>query len=207
MNFTFDDASWSFGAKTELALTRPERVTVTARNKGIVFAPQEGKSMAFGLAISGSGDLVKRGAGTLTLAAAPTLTGVCRVEEGDLALGSGVTATGLRLAGAGRLTGGTFAQATLLAPLGDSGAVTGAVPVIAGATFAGQTKIDLARMAPIVKPFPKNVRVAAYTGTAPDVSRWKAVNGATKHLLATFVAANGEVLMTLRSSRFTVTLR
>ena len=200
VNLTFDDASWSFGAQTELLLTLPERVTVTARNKGIAFAPQAGTNMTFGLAISGSGDLVKRGAGTLTLDAAPTLTGVCRVEEGALALGSGVTASNLTLAGAGRVTAGTFSDTTLLAPLGDSGAVTGAVPVIAGATFTGQTSIDLARTTPIGKPFPQNVRVATYTGTAPDVSRWKAVNGATERLLATFAAANGEVRMNLLSS-------
>ena len=200
LNLTFDDASWSFGAKTELTLTRPERVTVTARNKGIAFAPQAGTNMTFGLAISGSGDLVKRGAGTLTLDAAPTLTGVCRVKEGALALGSGVVAANMTLAGAGSLTAGTFADTTIYAPLGDSGAVTGAVPVIAGATFTGRTFVDLARTTPLERPFPHNIRVATYTGAAPDVSQWTVVNSATERLLATFVAVNGEILMNFQTT-------
>ena len=207
LNLTFDDASWSFGAKTELTLTRPERVTVTARNKGIAFAPQAGTNMTFGLAISGSGDLVKRGAGTLTLDAAPTLTGVCRVEEGALALGSGVVAANMTLAGAGSLTAGTFADTTIYAPLGDSGAVTGAVPVIAGATFTGRTFVDLARTTPLERPFPHNIRVATYTGPAPDVSQWKVVNSATKRLLATFVAVNGEILMDLQATGLIIIYR
>ena len=207
LTLTFDDALWSFGDKLALTLTRPERVTVNARNKGIVFAPEAGTNLMFGLTVSGSGDLVKRGAGALTLDAAPTLTGVCRVEEGALALGSGVTASNLTLAGAGSLTAGTFADTTLFAPLGDSGSVTGAVPVIAGAIFTGCTRIDLARTTPIVQPYPKNVLVATYAGAAPDVSTWKIVNAETPRLNADFAAANGEIRMTLKASGFVLIVR
>jgi len=206
-DLTFDDAAWSFGDVDTLTLTRPARVTVTARNKGLVFAPQAGTNLTFGLTVSGSGDLVKRGAGSLTLAAAPTLTGVCRIEEGSFALADGVTATGLRLVGSGSLTGGTFAQATLLAPLGDAGAVTGAVPVVAGATFSGRTNVDLARTTPIALPCQRNVLVTTYTGTTPNVSKWKVVNTATECLGARFVAANGEIRMTLRPAGFMLYFR
>jgi len=207
LRLTFDDALWSFGDKQSLTLTRPERVTVNARNKGIAFAPEAGTNLTFGLAVSGSGDLVKRGAGTLTLDAAPTLTGVCRVEEGALALGGGVTATGLRLAGAGSVTGGTFENTTLIAPLGDSGAVTGAVPVIAGATFTGRTRIDLARTTPIAGHYPENVLVATYAGAAPDVSQWKIVNAGTPGLAAAFTAADGKIRMDMSERGFVLIVR
>ena len=182
-------------------------MTVNARNKGIAFAPEAGTNLTFGLAVSGSGDLVKRGAGTLTLDAEPTLTGVCRVEEGALALGGGVTAKGLRLAGAGSVTGGTFENTTLIAPLGDSGAVTGAVPVIAGATFTGRTRIDLARTTPIAGHYPENVLVATYAGAAPDVSQWKIVNAGTPGLAAAFTAADGEIRMDMSERGFVLIVR
>ena len=207
VTITFDDSTWTYGSFASLSTQSPERVTVRAENAGLVLAPAAETTMVFPFAVSGPGDLVKRGAGTLTLDAAPTLTGVCRVEEGALALGSDVTASNLTLAGAGSLTAGTFVDTTLLAPLGDSGAVTGAVPVIAGAILAGRTRVDLARTTPVETPFPHNVRVATYTGAAPDVSQWKIVNGATDRLYGKFVAADGEVLMSLQTTGFVVVFR
>ena len=203
----FDASEWTFGASGALALERPERLTVRAENAGLVLAPATGTTMTFPLAVTGPGDLVKRGAGALVLSAAPTLTGVCRVEEGALALDAGVVAADLTLTGAGALTGGTFARTTLLAPLGDAGAVTGAVPVLAGATLTGRTRIDLARTTPLEHPLPQNVRVATYVGAAPDVSQWTVVNSATPRVVATFSAANGEVRMALKATGFVLLFR
>ena len=203
----FDGSEWTFGASGALALERPERLTVRAENAGLVLAPATGTTMTFPLAVTGPGDLVKRGAGALVLSAAPTLTGVCRVEEGALALDAGVVASDLTLTGAGALTGGTFARTTLLAPLGDAGAVTGAVPVLAGATLTGRTRIDLARTTPLEHPLPQNVRVATYVGAVPDVSQWTVVNSATPRVVATFSAANGEVRMALKATGFVLLFR
>ena len=200
IRLTFDGATWSFGRQRTLTLTRPERVTVTARGKGLVLAPAAGTNLVFNLPVSGSGDLVKRGAGAVTLSAVPTVTGVCRVEEGSLALADGLEATGLAFAGAGALTGGTFRDAVLLAPLGDAGAVTGAVPVLAGATLTGVTHVDLGRTAesPLSAPWPQDVVVAAYTGTAPNVAGWKVRQTGVDRLSASFTAVNGQVRMNLK---------
>lgn len=195
LTMTFDDAEWSFGT---LTLTRPERITVKARGRGLVLNAPPGETKTFALPVTGEGGLVKTGEGTLVLSAAPTCTGVCRIEAGDLQLASGLTASGLTIAGPGKLTGGTFAGCTLYAPLGDAGAVTGAVPVVSGATFTGRTRVDLAHAdAAIAEPFPQNVLVATYEGAAPDVSNWRPINTGVKGLSGSFKAENGEIRMSL----------
>ena len=209
IDLTFDDALWSFGDRRTLALTRPERITVTARGKGLVLAPAAGTNLTFNLPVTGSGGLVKRGAGAVTFTVAPAVAGVCRVEEGAFALADGVEAQGLTFAGGGALAGGTFRDAALLAPLGDAGAVTGAVPVLAGAALTGATRVDLGRTeaSPVQAPWPQNVVVAAYAGAAPDVSGWKVRNAGGPHLAATFTAVGGQVLMSLKTTGFMLILR
>ena len=204
----FDDAEWQFGSLDALTLTRPENVTVDLRNRGIVFAPEAGKTMTFALGLSGAGGLVKTGAGKLVLAASATFTGDCRIEAGEVALADGVKATGLRLSGSGRLTGGTLENCTLLAPLGDAGAVTGAVPVVSGVAFAGRTYVDVARAgSPLEAPYPADVLIATYEGAAPNVSGWRVVNTGVKGVSGVCTAANGEIRMTVRQRGFIAIVR
>ena len=205
LTMTFDDSEWSFDS---LALTRPGRIAVETRGRGLVLDVPADEMKTFALSVGGDGGIVKEGEGTLVLSSAPTCTGLCRIESGDLKLSDGLTASGLSFAGAGRLTGGTFENTTLFAPLGDAGAVTGAVPVVAGAALTGRTSVDLSRTAaPLSRPYPQNVLVAAYEGAAPDVTGWRAVNTGVSEAAAVFSASEGEIRMSFERHGFFIILR
>ena len=66
-----------------------ETLDVSVGNGGVVF-DTAGHDISVQPALAGSGALVKRGAGTLTLDEMPNLDGGCRVEEGRLVLPAGV---------------------------------------------------------------------------------------------------------------------
>ncbi len=82
-------------------------------------------AMSFGQAISGSGSLLKSGAGTLTLTAANSFTGTTTIAAGALALG-----------GTGRIVGGVVANGVF-----DIATTTGADVTIGGLSGSGSVAL------------------------------------------------------------------
>lgn len=190
ITFTFDDSEWTFGTAEALTLQRPERITVTAENAGLILSAAAAETRTFPLPVSGTGGLVKRGAGKVALSATPTFTGVCKVEDGELAF-AGVVPEGLRFAGAGAVADSTLKNASIVLDLDESG-VPQSTLTLKNVDLTGLTKVEMP--AEIAATKPKDVVVATFIGAAPDVSTWRlARNGSG--MSGDFRVQDGKVLM------------
>lgn len=192
LTMTFDNSEWSFGTLTTPTLTRQERIIVNARNDGVIFAPASDVTLTFPLSVSGTGGLVKRGEGDLILSAAPTFTGVCRIEEGALAFTQGIKASGICFAGAGMIRDSALEGAVIVADIKPDWR-TGDVLTFKNVTFSGRTRVTIPEGLIVPDQLPKNIEIAHYEGTAPDMSQWKLI-GVPKHA-ATFRAEGGKIYM------------
>jgi autotransporter-associated beta strand protein len=99
--------------------------------------------------ISGTGQLIKTGAGTLTLTGVNTYTGVTTVNGGTLFIGDGTS---------GSTAAGSAVTANTGATVGGGGTVNGALTIAAGATLAPGNSIGTLTVA----------GVTTITGAAPD---------------------------------------
>ncbi|AWK88363.1 autotransporter domain-containing protein [Azospirillum thermophilum] len=105
-----------------------------------------GSGATFANDISGTGGLIKQGAGTLTLTGANSYTGLSQVQAGTLAVNGtvagGVTVSqGATLRGTGRVDGGTLVAGTL-APGNSPGTLTAGGPVELTRTATLAVEID-----------------------------------------------------------------
>ncbi len=75
-----------------------------------------------------------------------------------------------------------------------------------GVAFSGRTKVDLGRTEETALPGPyaRDVLVATYTGSAPDVSGWRVINTGVPGLVGSFTAVNGEIRMNFTKATGTV---
>lgn len=199
----FDDSAWwpGDGDFTFAADSADSPITfdVRTRGKGLVLSPTEGVTYTWDLDLSGEGGLQKRGAGTLVLDAARMLyAGATVVEEGVLDL-DGTAATNKVFGGTGTLADAALVQPTFCVTVSDDLSDSTYLTLAADVTLEGRVTVDLDRTGPGLnfdktKPF----RVLAYTGTAPNVSRWKLVGtGIESGVRGVFAAADGFVICTL----------
>lgn len=195
----FDDAKWipTVSGDFTFEWTNPEQIVIAVTNVGLVLDVPAGRTWTVNQPVQGSGGLVKRGAGMLRLGAdAVAYRGVTRVDEGCVDLGGGEFP--LCVSGAGTISNGVIAHGGLVLSLADDGSVAGPVPTLSSVATRGRFKVDCGRTSADA-PFAdvgRTVMVARYSGTAPDVSTWRAVNLGTRGLSATFEARDGRVFMT-----------
>ena len=146
--------------------------------------------------VTGGGDLVNSGTGTLVLGAGVVqYDGVTRCESGTVDLGSTVQA--VRMAGAGRFVNGTVAAGGGIVIEVDDKYQTLAAPALSGIVSAGSFRVDLGRTAenPLAEPF-RPITVCTYEGAAPDVSGWRLKGTGLSNVRGVFTAANGVVTVT-----------
>lgn len=200
--FAFDDASWDIGPAdltvdtSNMALTRPKAFEV--RNKGVQITIASGKTFRTAVPFTGTGTLAITGGGTLKFdAGAFAVTGTVAAVNGTVDLTDAGTVSNLVVKGAGTISGAAFDKGIVIDPLiGDDWSV-GAAPLFANCTFADRVTVECGHGEGTALALPSpEVVVARYTGTAPDVSRWRVRGTGGTSVRGIFTAANGEIKMT-----------
>lgn len=229
ISFRFNDAEWKSGTLTNFSFIRSDHLNIiTEGERGLIMAPTDGTELRMAKAITGTGNMTKRGAGTLRFVTQEIIQndnvlqlgdsatsaayhsqftldfdGALNIEEGSVIVEAGAARTNAVFAGCGTLTAAGLVKPTL--KVGDE------VLTLDGFESEGVVTLDLGRTAEnaIARPFP-TLTVARYTGTAPDVSKFTRVinTGTSEPLEATCVAANGVITATLRAkNRLMIILR
>ncbi len=204
----FDDGVWdpSDSSYTFSAGDNQSRLIVKAvgSGRGLVLAPPSGATWTMAQTVSGEGGVTKEGPGTLAFTAAPTFTGVLDVSEGTVSF-DGLSIAGMKLKGSGTVSGGTLSSCTYKVAMEDGGNVPEVLD-FSGVAFSGRTKVDLGRTEETALPGPyaRDVLVATYTGSAPDVSGWRVINTGVPGLVGSFTAVNGEIRMNFTKATGTV---
>lgn len=117
---------------------------------------------------------------------------------------NGEAVSGLVLAGAGTVAGGTL-QDPVLKPAFDAAwaSANGVLTLASDCAVSGRLRVDLGYEAetPLPAPYPTDVLVARYQGaTPPDVADWGVLRTAgTRGLRGVFTAADGEIRMTVKN--------
>lgn len=193
MTWAFDDATWDFGdgdfaissANCYLPLNRFEMV-----GTGLRLAPAAGKTFRTDAVFMGEGGLVKSGEGTLAFSKGTyQFTGPLCALAGTVDLSAAGSITNACFgAGDGVISGGTLVDPVFRL---DAGA-----PTLANCTMTGRVRLDVGDE-PLVKPYPTDVTVMRFTGTAPDVSSWRLSGAGKKGLGAVFSVTDNEVKVTI----------
>lgn len=190
---TFDDAEWYPGAVDfvfDAATAASVNTKCIARGKGLVLSPPKDCTYTWARTLEGSGGFVKRGEGTLIMSMANCqATGTIVLEAGRLELPDGAVTNVIAL-GAGTLARTTVGRTKITYAIEDGKPV--AVPTFDDVTFKRTVYFDFGDAVLPEAAF----AFATYTGTAPDVSKWRTDHyDATGRKLA-FTAADGVVTAT-----------
>jgi len=207
-----------------------DRLTIeTRQEKGLYMNPVANKEYRIAKAITGAGGVVMDGAGTLRfvtqeiiqtsngepvtnkIGAAGTvaaITNPCTLDfagpmdiaSGSVVIEEGAVRTNAVFTGAGTLSAVNCPTPKFLLPVEDDYTAE-RVLTFNGFSTAGGATVDLGRTAedPLPRPF-REIVVAHYVGDAPDVSGWKAVGHGQPMVTGAFRAADGDVILTLRTS-------
>ena len=227
----FDGSEWIPGSGDfTFDFGQPELILLQVENAGLVLAPPAAKTWTVKDAITGTGGLVKRGAGTLVFSGMKSIgfTGVARVEAGVLTVRNGAAQDGVKfavdagaaldldggslsvgaLSGAGNVRNGTL-SGVLAVSVADDGTVVGGVPVLDGSTVSfGRMAVDLGRTAS--DPFAAKgvpVVVAHYTGSAPSVAGWRVKGTGLRNVRGVFTVQDRNVIMTVEDSGMAILVR
>ncbi|MBR2983453.1 MAG: autotransporter-associated beta strand repeat-containing protein [Kiritimatiellae bacterium] len=214
----FDDAAWTVG-ESDIALeytgnnrlVDPNLFSVECRKGGLRLPVLAGRTFSSDCRFFGEGGIVKTGGGTLKFGnGAYDLSGVTRIEEGTLDLSDAGTVTNAVFAGSGTIRGATFGRGVCIDPGIGAGWTTGDVPVLENCSFSGtlHVKIDPS-LASSLKPSATGVAVARFTGTPPDVSRWRVsrIWDGEKGVRGRFEVQGDTVRMTVDRFGFSVIVR
>ncbi len=213
LTFAFDDAELLLHknrASATLAASGSGHVHYEMRGAGAVLKPASGATYTINAKLEGTGGLVVDGAGTVAFGAnSAQFTGVLDVRQGIADFSSNGGAASFTAAkGAGTVSGATMGDVTLPVTLLPDGTVSN-VLTFANCTCSGRVTVDLGRTAenPLEMPYPQNLLVARYTGTAPDVVRWRMTGSGVPELRGKCVAENGEIRMRVYRAGFMVNFR
>ena len=198
LTFVFDDSEWIPVSPTDdsdytFEWAEPEKILIVAENAGLKLPVPADRTWTMNQPVTGDGDLVNNGTGTLVLGTGVAqYDGATRCESGTIDLGG--TAQAVRLAGAGRFVNGTVAAGGGIAIEVDDEYRTLAAPVLSGVASAGSFRVNLGRTTenPLVEPF-RPITVCTYEGAAPNVSGWRLKGTGLSNVRGIFTAANGVV--------------
>ena len=204
--FAFDNAEIMLHkdrASATLAASTTGHVHYEMRGVGAVLKPASGATYTINATMEGSGGFVVDSPGTVAFGAnSAQFTGTLDVRQGTVDFAAnGVAASFTAAKGAGTVSGASMGSLTLPIELLPNGTSSNSL-MFANCTFGGGVKVDLGRTAEtaLARPYPENVLVARYTGTAPAVGSWRLVGTGVKGVRGKFTAANGEVRMNVKSA-------
>ena len=199
VSLLFDDSEWRPATSGDFAFnwTDETMVAVKVEGAGLVLNVPDGVTWTVNTPVRGSGGIVKKGSGTLSMGASSVgYFGTTRIDAGVVDLGGNALA--VKVAGPGRVQNGTIANGGIAISLSDDGTVSGDIPTLSGVSVSGRFVVDLGRASAtteLAQPY-REVAVAAYDGAAPSVAGWRVVNTGQRHVGATFEARDGYVYMT-----------
>ncbi len=213
LTFAFDDAELLLHknrASATLAVSGSGYVHYEMRGAGAVLKPANGATYTINARLEGTGGLVVDGEGTVAFGEnAAQFTGALDVRQGTADFSSnGGTAAFTAVKGAGTVSGATMGDVTLPVTFLPDGTVSN-VLTFADCTCSGHITVDLGHTAenPLAMPYPQHLLVARYTGTAPDVLRWRMKGSGVSELRGKCVAENGEIRMRVYQAGFLVNFR
>ena len=199
----FDDATWTTG-DVDMLLTLeakrrsdgaaapvdPNVFSVELQKGGLKLPVLTGRTFMTDCRFWGEGGIAKSGEGTLRFGpGAYQFKGPMCALAGTVDLsGAGTITNGCFGAGAGTIADGTLRDPVFRL---DAGA-----PNLVNCTFAGRGYLDVGDE-PLVVPYPTDVTLLRFTGTAPNVSNWRLKGAAKKGLGATFTVEGNEVKVTI----------
>lgn len=181
----FDDATWTVG-DSDIALelsdnhsVDPELFSVECQKGGLRLPVLAGRTFSSNCRFFGEGGIVKTGEGTLMFGnGAFAVNGTVRVEEGVLDLTDAGLITNAVFAGTGTIRGASFGRGASIDPGIGEGWESGDLPLFDNCSFPGPftVKIDPSLSSELQLPLKTAIPVARFTGSAPDVSRWRVAN-------------------------------
>ena len=192
----FDDGTWDIGdADLTLSDTADpkvnlEKFSVELQAGGLKLPVAAGRTISTDARFWGEGGIEKSGEGTLKFGpGAYQFKGPMCALAGTVDLsGAGTITNGCFGAGAGTIADGTFKDPVFRL---DAGA-----PNLVNCTFAGRGYLDVGDEPP-EQPYPTDMTVLRFTGTAPDVSNWRLRGAGKKGLGAKFTVVGNEVKVTI----------
>lgn len=202
LTFAFDDATWDIGSGSltindaNMDQRKPKEFEV--RGQGLTLQVAVGQMLRTAAKFGGAGCLALTGGGTLKFdAGAFAVTGTVAAVNGTVDLTDAGTVSNLVVKGAGTISGAAFDKGVVIDPqIGDDWSV-GVAPMFADCTFADRVTVECGHGEGTALALPSpEVVVARYTGTAPDVSRWRVRGTGGTGVRGAFTAANGEIKMT-----------
>lgn len=193
--FYFDDSEWNPGRDDfTFACHNDAYFTVEVAGRGLILDTPENGTWQWRMDTFGTGGIVKRGAGTLALNATNvTYSGTTEIAAGTLDFENS-SLTNAVFSGSGTLVNAALVTPTLKVAVADDLSTSSCLTFGTGVSLSGRVTVDLGRTEPGLV-FDKTVsfRVLAYTGAAPDVSRWKLVGTGLENARGVFTAADGFV--------------
>lgn len=216
--FAFDGSSWTPSTGNATLATHiygAGCLDLVATGAGMRLAPQGGYTWTLCHPVSGDGAIVKDGAGTLAIDVAKQWT-----DSGHTVLGTQSSPAVVKCAKGVRIQSGTVTVASGAAPAGTrfsgSGTLSGALvePVfgydedarltLSDCSISGRARIDFGGTAeaPFDWQAAAGSAVLSYSGTAPDVTGWKAVGIGEWGVSGKFTAENGKVRVSFHRRGF-----
>ena len=208
ITFAFDDTEWRGADSGSYALLSQENynghVLFENVGKGVIFAPDASATVTLGLPFGGAGGMQIKSGTVAFESGTYGFTGPCAISTNATAdLGSAGTIAEAAFAGSGTVKNGTFGKATIIIDASDDWTPRSTLN-FDGCAFSGDVTIDFGRTKdnPLSATLPKNMVIATFTGTAPDVSRWHLdadATGLDKKTYGIFVvdATHGKIKMTV----------
>lgn len=209
----FDDATWTTG-DVDMLLTLeakrrkdgaaapvdPNVFSVELQKGGLKLPVLTGRTFMTDCRFWGEGGIAKSGEGTLRFGpGAYQFKGPMCALAGTVDLsGAGTITNGCFGAGAGTIADGTLRDPVFRL---DAGA-----PNLVNCTFAGRGYLDVGDE-PLEQPYPTDMTVLRFTGTAPNVSNWRLKGAGKKGFGAKFTVVENEVKVTIEERGFLLLVR
>ena len=212
ISLVWNGAQWDYGDGdyTFESFDNP-KITFEMEGDGVILAPADDTTFTARQAFTGTGGMVKRGAGTVAFdAGAYAFSGVCAVEEGTVDLSSAGRLAGASFAGAGTVSGASLESPRIVLESDDDWSGFD-VPTFENCTVSGRACFDFGRTAesPLSAKRPAAPMVVArFTGSAPDVSSWRISGTGLGRMRGRFqVDGSGQVLLSVEESGFSLVVR
>ena len=192
----FDDGTWDIGdadlmlSDTADPKVNLEKFSVELQAGGLKLPVAAGRTFTTDCRFWGEGGVEKSGEGTLKFGpGAYQFKGPMCALAGTVDLtDAGTITNGCFGAGAGTIANGTLKDPVFRL---DAGA-----PNLVDCTFSGRGYLDIGDE-PLEQPYPTDVTLLHFTGTAPNVANWRLRGAAKKGLGAKFTVVGNEVKVTI----------